>query len=108
VPAIHQPIPDPDAALRIAREAVQGPWNITAEVRRITLDRLGEIMRTGKPLQAIQCAWILLAMERSNRASAELLMKLDTFCGPFDARELQALERWLDAPEQPGLRSVAS
>jgi hypothetical protein len=110
MPAIHarQPIPDAEAALRIAEEAVQRPWKISAEQRAIIVQRMVQVVESADPLLAIKAAWVFLAMDKGNRAAARLLAQLDEQYGPPMDAALEALARRLDAPKQPAVRAIAS
>jgi hypothetical protein len=104
----HRPIPNSEAAVRIAEEAVQRLWDISAQQRAIVVQRIVQVAESDDPLLAIKAAWIFLAMDEGNRAAAKLLAQLDEQYGlPVDAA-LEALARRLDAPEHPAERALAS
>jgi hypothetical protein len=75
MPAIHtrQPIPDPDAALRIAEECVHRPWDISAEQRAAIVQRVAQVAESEDPWLAINAVWVIIAMDNGNRAAAPWL-----------------------------------
>jgi hypothetical protein len=104
----RQPIPDAEAALQIAEEAVQRPWDISAEQRAIIVQRMVQVAESADPLLAIKAAWVFLAMDEGNRAAARLLAQLDERYGPPIDAALEALARRLDTPEHTAERALAS
>jgi hypothetical protein len=74
--------------------------------RAAIVQRIMEIIETGKPMEAIEAAAVLIRMDRSNREAAKVLLKLDGRIGLSE--ELDRLAARLDAPEQPAVRAIAS
>ena len=103
----RQPIPDPDAALRIAEECVHRPWDISAEQRAAIVQRVARVAESEDPWLAIKAVWVFIAMDKGNRAAAQLLAHLDEQYGPPVDAPLEALARQLDAPGQPAVRAIA-
>jgi hypothetical protein len=102
------PTPDAEAALRIAEEALQRPWDISTQQRAIVVQRMVQVAESADPLLAIKAAWVFLAMDKSNQDAARLLAQLDEQYGPPVNVALEALARRLDAPEHTAVRALAS
>ena len=95
-----------EATLWTAEESLFRPWMISEADRAAIVQRIMEIIETGKPMEAIAAAMVMIRMDRSNREAAEVLLKLD---GRIDlSEELDRLAARLEAPEQPAVRAIAS
>jgi hypothetical protein len=94
--------------LRIAEVCIHRPWDISAEQQAIIVQRVAQVAESEVPWLAIKAVWVIIAMDKGNRAAARLLAQLDKRYGPPVDAALEALARQLDAPEQPAERAITS
>jgi hypothetical protein len=95
-----------EATLWTAEESLFRPWMISEADRAAIVRRIMEIIEAGKPMEAIAAAAVMIRMDRSNWEAAKVLLQLDGRIGLSE--ELDRLAAWLDAPEQPVERAIAS